>query len=1344
MDRHDEWQCDECGRRFGTRGGLWKHKSVHTKEAQALQRQVQQGAAANQPERVVNANVQGQREILPVWDETPLTDDNLLNDLLRRHWRGMTTHHVRGNIRDIVNFRLWDVPDNGQDYDPGIVDMLSTFWRGSRCSLKMNCSVGVILKHKTTGEYKYFHSSTNNAAVFDVPVTVRSEAQMLEFYEDFRNVDIAEQALQRRPNTVWQLYRITNVTFVAYKLLDVAKIGAPIDLPNYVKRNRSVVSLTRFPGHRVAYEDNLCFFRCLAMYSKCLCSRSKCTCTSPDESVVRDLYHQFASAHMIRQSPTKFPGVTESHLLLLEKQFEIAIIVMELEESDIAQCTWASGKTGERKMFVNRFGNHFSYIRNIDTYTLSFQCRVCDYVTKRGWNLATHRCQVSKVSRLMFAPGQFSPRLHIFAEIERDFNIEIPPDLRFSSYCATYDIECFLPKSNLPVNTPSLEYTSRHEFLSVSACSNVPGFDTPLCFVRDKTTSTQEVIDSFVTYLHKISEAASNLTLTRFSDFFEKLCKLVENREGKEVLFANQDISAPGVHARRSGCNKIVERLRNHVRLLSVVGFNSQKYDLNVIKPFLVHSLFDAKSAIVQAQRKMNDTEEEVEEDEDDDDSRGEKEHKPPRKKRKTEEYNDKRAISSGQHFILDDLSSGEEDVASRKRKKKRKHKSKYSDSDGFKSIRFVVRRANAVACLQTEFLHFLDILNFLAPGFSYAAYLKAFGCSVAKGFFPYEWMDCLEKLENRELPPREAFFSSLNGTSLSEEDYGICLDVWRVQGMKTFRDFLVWYNNLDVEPFLEAIAKQTSVYRQNGIDMLKEAISLPGLAVNWLFKHSRPHFEPPYAKIDQDESLDQLRGKVVRRLTDNLGVSLIDFRNKDIYDTVFSNIVGGPSIVFCRYHEAGKTIIREAEGMGKICKKIHGVDANGLYLWAICQEMPTGYPKRWKIDELGGTSVLKFQSPAHLSRAAVSWLEYVSVKTGKTIRHRLNGGEHSIGQHGIPVDGMCFKTNTVYQFHGCYWHGHCCGNHKGGEFDIHPQKQETFGNLRKSTELKDEYIQSLGYNLTIMWECEWKSFMRSNRESATIVSAVDDVLFKGEKRISQDAALEMICSGEFFGFIECDIHVPELLKEKFAEMSPIFKNVDVGREHLSSSMHRFAEENDFLSKPQRMLIGSDRGVKILLLSSLASWYLAHGLEITRIYQLIRYTPRKLFTSFGESVTAARREGDEDPSKAIQASTHKLVGNAVFGKSITRKEKFRDHCYTRCMKRASTRIQQRNFVSLDDVGSGVYEMSAYKKKVSSDFTIPPRLITYLLLQRYLLIFCVCKVHRWYVVICFTCKSAIIL
>ena len=40
--------------------------------------------------------------------------------------------------------------------------------------------------------------------------------------------------------------------------------------------------------------------------------------------------------------------------------------------------------------------------------------------------------------------------------------------------------------------------------------------------------------------------------------------------------------------------------------------------------------------------------------------------------------------------------------------------------------------------------------------------------------------------------------------------------------------------------------------------------------------------------------------------------------------------------------------------------------------------------------------------------------------------------------------------------------------------------------------------------------------------------------------------------NGSFFGQIECDIAVPEHLKEYFAEMPPIFKNVEITYNDLS------------------------------------------------------------------------------------------------------------------------------------------------------------------------------------------------
>ena len=122
--------------------------------------------------------------------------------------------------------------------------------------------------------------------------------------------------------------------------------------------------------------------------------------------------------------------------------------------------------------------------------------------------------------------------------------------------------------------------------------------------------------------------------------------------------------------------------------------------------------------------------------------------------------------------------------------------------------------------------------------------------------------------------------------------------------------------------------------------------------------------------------------------------------------------------------------------------------------------------------------------------------------------------------------------------------------------------------------------------------------------------------------------------------------------------------------------MSQYAEEHDILSKPRFMLVGSFRGVKILLATPLLRWYLAHGLVVDRVYQIIEYEPNPCFRLFGESVSAARRAGDDDPDKAIIADTIKLLGNSGYGKTVTNVGRHRDVKYCTEIGTSATHQQQ--------------------------------------------------------------------
>ena len=49
---------------------------------------------------------------------------------------------------------------------------------------------------------------------------------------------------------------------------------------------------------------------------------------------------------------------------------------------------------------------------------------------------------------------------------------------------------------------------------------------------------------------------------------------------------------------------------------------------------------------------------------------------------------------------------------------------------------------------------------------------------------------------------------------------------------MCTFADWLRYYNNLDVTPGLEALERMRAFYTDKGIDILKDAVSIPGVSL--------------------------------------------------------------------------------------------------------------------------------------------------------------------------------------------------------------------------------------------------------------------------------------------------------------------------------------------------------------------------------------------------------------------------------------------------------------------------------------------------------------------------------
>jgi hypothetical protein len=352
--------------------------------------------------------------------------------------------------------------------------------------------------------------------------------------------------------------------------------------------------------------------------------------------------------------------------------------------------------------------------------------------------------------------------------------------------------------------------------------------------------------------------------------------------------------------------------------------------------------------------------------------------------------------------------------------------------------------------------------------------------------------------------------------------------------------------------------------------------------------------------------------------------------------------------------------------------------------------DMPVGLPRRRFEDE----NFILNDKKDFKGKMAQGWLAWEEFQLNLPIETASNGGERHLGRHNLPVDGFCEQTNTAYQFHGCYWHGHGCS----------PTSNRTIGKRsaeerHEDTLEKENYLRSLGYQVCSIWECEWRRHVDQTSDIKTFLKIFYRKAFGEQHGMNPSTILNKIIDGRLFGFVECDISVPDHLEFKFSEMPPIFKNFELSRDHLSDHMRQFAEKNDHLNRPQRSLIGSMKGDKILLFTDLLRWYLEHGLKVTRIYQIIEYESSPIFSSFGESVTEARRAGDVDTSKRLLADTAKLIGNSLYGKTITDKTKHRNVSYAFDELQASCKIRSNLFHSINPLDDGVFEMTSFKKSV---------------------------------------------
>ena len=177
------------------------------------------------------------------------------------------------------------------------------------------------------------------------------------------------------------------------------------------------------------------------------------------------------------------------------------------------------------------------------------------------------------------------------------------------------------------------------------------------------------------------------------------------------------------------------------------------------------------------------------------------------------------------------------------------------------------------------------------------------------KGFYPYEYMDNIEKFKENKPPPRKAFYSKLSGRGITITDYKHVWNVWNTFNMKSLKDYHEFYNITDVLLLADVFENFRDLCLKNyGLDPVYY-YTTPGLAWDACLKMTNIQLE-----LLSDVNMLLMFEKGIR---------------------------GGISIISNRYGKANNKYMKKFNKK-KLNKFLMYLDANNLYGWAMSQKLPT------------------------------------------------------------------------------------------------------------------------------------------------------------------------------------------------------------------------------------------------------------------------------------------------------------------------------------------------------------------------------------------------------------------
>jgi len=184
----------------------------------------------------------------------------------------------------------------------------------------------------------------------------------------------------------------------------------------------------------------------------------------------------------------------------------------------------------------------------------------------------------------------------------------------------------------------------------------------------------------------------------------------------------------------------------------------------------------------------------------------------------------------------------------------------------------------------------------------------ELFELAKLKGTYPYEYIDHPDRFNETELPSKDKFYSSLNQSEVSDEDYKHAQDVWKAFKCRNLGDYHDLYNKIDVLLLADIFENfRRTCMKSYGLDPAWY-FTAPGLTWDAMLKCTK-------VELDTLDDIDKV-------------------------NFVERGIRGGLSVCMHRHAKANNRYMNDHDPTQETSYLMY-YDINNMYAFAMCQPMP-------------------------------------------------------------------------------------------------------------------------------------------------------------------------------------------------------------------------------------------------------------------------------------------------------------------------------------------------------------------------------------------------------------------